>query len=85
MPCRTGCLTKDHANWGACLKAARLTVTPAETGAKAHDFELQSYYDARKQGVQPAGTRLHQTQAAMAISEMRGTAFDAGKEVIASV
>jgi hypothetical protein len=84
MACRTGCRTKDHANWGECLKAASLTIAPAESGAKAVDFELQSYANARKQGIQPASTKLAATQAAVAISERRGSAFDAGKEVLVS-
>src|SRR5579864_2421059 len=83
--CRTGCKTKDHVSWGDCLRAANLTVTPVESGAKSVDFELQSYHDARMQGVQPASTRLESTKVAMAISEKRGTAFDAGKESIVSV
>ena len=83
--CRSGCRTQDHASWGDCLRAARLTITPANTGAKAHDFELQSYANARRQGIQPAGTKLAQTQAAVAISEIRGAAFDAGKESIVRV
>jgi len=83
--CRSGCRTKDHQSWGECLRAANLTITPADSGAKPHDFELQSYYDARRQGIQPASTKLEATRAAVAISEKRGTAFDAGKESIASV
>lgn len=82
--CRAGCRERNHDSWGQCLKAAKLTVTPAESGAKAHDFELQSYYNARKQGIQPASTRLASTQAAVAISERSGVPFDAGKDVIPS-
>jgi hypothetical protein len=78
--CRTGCPTGDHPTWGACARAARLQVAPIANvaGAKAWDVELDAYRSARRQGVQPSGTTLKQSQDAMEISQRTGKAFDAG-------
>jgi crotonobetainyl-CoA:carnitine CoA-transferase CaiB-like acyl-CoA transferase len=75
--CRSGCRTKDHANWGECARASRITVTPVDVHAKKIDHELTSYADARRQGIQPAGTRLAQTEAAVQASQAAGAAWDA--------
>lgn len=80
--CRSGCRTRDHGSWGECLRAANLTLTPADSGAKPHDYELSAYADARRQGIQPASTKLEATQVAVALSEKSGVAFDAGKDIL---
>lgn len=40
--------------------------------------ELDAYADARAQGIQPAGTRMGQIQAAVEASDTIGRAYDAG-------
>lgn len=84
--CSTGCLTKDHATWGECVRAKNTRVAWAAsargldlTREKKWDQELQSYRDARAQGVQPAGTTTGQIREAMEISEETGRAFNAEK------
>lgn len=65
MSCRSGCLTQDHAGWGACARAARLQIDrhafaghrPAE---KDKDARLTRYESARRSGLQPAGTQWRQ-------------------------
>ena len=44
---------------------------------KAHEGELEAYRNARLQGIQPAGTRLSQVQAAVENSERHGRPYDA--------
>lgn len=60
---------------GYCRSAAGLDLT----ADKAKDSELAEYAAARRQGVQPAGTRAHQTRFAMEQSERSGRAWDAGQ------
>jgi hypothetical protein len=78
--CRSGCKTRDHASWGDCLRAARVTVTPVDGQAKKIDHELSSYAEARRQGIQPAGTRQAQIDAAVQVSNDVGMAYDATTE-----
>jgi hypothetical protein len=47
------------------------------SSAKSWDKELQSYRDARSQGIQPAGTTTQAVRAALEISDKMGKAFDA--------
>ena len=83
--CSTACVTRDHESFGECLKAKALRVgyCRSATGGldatkeKKWQRELDAYKDARAQGVQPSGTRLHQTENAMRISEATGTAYQA--------
>lgn len=44
--------------------------------AKAHDKELQSYYDATRQGIEPVSTKKKDIEAAVAASNIAGKAFD---------
>lgn len=61
--CRTACSSKDHASWGECARAAKLQLGDLGTGAKAHvDLRLNTYAEARRLGLQPAGTKLSQSQ-----------------------
>ncbi len=84
MSCRTGCPTKDHANWGECLRAADLRVAYSGIGGndattqKKWDNELAEYRKAREQGIQPAGTKLAQVRQAVEISNKTGVAYQAG-------
>ena len=84
MACRTGCPTQDHQSWGECARASRINVgwvqhlKGLDLGReKKWNRELDAYADARRQGVQPAGTKLAQVEKAMQISDKVGRAFDA--------
>ena len=44
--------------------------------AKAHDKELESYYSAVRQGIEPRSTKQHDIDAAVRISNEVGKAFD---------
>lgn len=68
MSCRSGCPTQDHGSWGECARAANLLVAPSIQqipSRKAWDSELKLYAEARRQGLQPKGTRTSQTMAAI--------------------
>jgi hypothetical protein len=70
--CSSACLTKDHESFGECLRAKNLHLNPnlADTNAqKSWDKELDNYESARRQGVEPAGTKQHQIDAAMREAE----------------
>jgi hypothetical protein len=43
---------------------------------KKWNAELQAYRDARDQGMRPAGTSMHQIEAAYTASETLGTAYN---------
>lgn len=84
MACRTGCLTKDHATYGQCLRAASLRVGWAKshlgidrTRERNKNTELDLYAEARKAGIQPATTRTPDIHKAFELSEKAGAAFDA--------
>lgn len=44
--------------------------------AKQHDKELQSYFDATRQGIEPVSTKTKDIQAAVRLSNDTGVAFD---------
>lgn len=79
--CRTGCPTQDHISWGECARASNLRVAYCGIGGgdateqKAWDGELDLYRQARKQGVQPDGTKTSQVMAALKASEAAGAAY----------
>lgn len=60
MTCRSGCLTRDHANWGACARAMNLQIgdLTGQGEARVTDKRLNAYASARKQGLQPPSTKL---------------------------
>lgn len=84
MACRTGCLTKDHQSYAACLKDGGARVLYANS-AKGFDFstekkwnkDLDNYRAARAEGLQPSGTSPAQVEAARRISDSTGTAYTA--------
>ncbi len=47
--------------------------------AKEHDKELQSYFDATRQGIEPISTKKKDIDAAVRLSNETGTAFDGNK------
>ena len=77
--CRTGCPTKDHESWGDCLRAANIAVSndPIAQQIKTTDKELSAYRDARKQGIQPASTKMKDIQKAVRASDLIGRAAKA--------
>jgi hypothetical protein len=83
MPCRTGCPTQDHANWGECLRASGLQISTGDANSKrvmsqkAWDNELNAYKSAIDQGIEPATTNMADIRGAVELSNMTGKAFDA--------
>ena len=54
--CRSGCKTNDHENWGACARAARLSIGDVRaTEWAAGDAEIDGYKQARRDGLTPTG------------------------------
>lgn len=86
MPCRTGCPTQDHNSWGECLLASNIHIGQIDaTAERKKDKELSAYRDARRQGVQPAGTTMAKVRRAMEISERTGKAYDASAPLSSGV
>jgi len=83
VSCRSGCPTKDHSSWGECLKASNIQMNSGDAASnktmtsKKWDAELQAYRDARKQGIQPAGTSMRKIREAVEISNKTGVAYQA--------
>jgi hypothetical protein len=80
--CSTSCTTKDHATFGACMRAKNLQLNPnlSDTSkSKRFEGDLQRYRDVRGQGIQPAGTSAAQIQKAEEMSQRMGQAYDANK------
>lgn len=76
MACRSGCKTQDHANWGACARAADLQIDRHGLKGFRHlekdkDKRLASYESARNSGLQPKTTQWQDIRAA---SETGGVA-----------
>ena len=72
--CRTGCPTQDHANWGECARDANLSIgndTVMNKGM-AVEKELTAYKEARRQGIQPASTKMKDIQNAVRASDAIG-------------
>ena len=82
--CRSGCKTQDHKSYSDCLQEANFGFTgcfPTRQGwdkdkEKNWDKELDSYYSAVKQGVEPISTKKKDIDAAMMLSNEAGKAFD---------
>ncbi len=77
--CRSGCKTQDHANWGECARAANFSITDplANAVSKQANSELNAYREARKQGIQPRSTKMHDIKAAVMASDTLGKAVQA--------
>lgn len=76
--CRTGCRERTHMSYGECLRAGSVQVAPMWTNSRSIHSELDAYASARRQGIQPAGTSMHQVEAAVRASDETGKAWDAG-------
>lgn len=94
MACTSGCPTPGaHASWGECARSKNLTVssdaytaatlarTPgaAMNGGQKWEAEMTEYPKMVAQGIQPAGTQLHQIRGAKAASEKSGEAYRADR------
>ena len=82
--CTSSCKTKDHASYGECLRSNTpmfVGVSPTRTGwdqdkVKKDEKEIQSYWDATRQGIEPRSTRKKDIDAAVKLSNDAGKAFD---------
>jgi hypothetical protein len=82
--CTSSCKTKDHANYGECIRSNTpmfVGVNPTKTGwdqdkVKRDEKEIQSYWAATKQGIEPRSTRKKDIDAAVKLSNEAGKAFD---------
>ena len=82
--CTASCKTKDHASYGECLRSnipMFVGVNPTKTGwdqdkVKKDEKEIQSYWDATRQGIEPRSTRKKDIDAAVKLSNEAGKAFD---------
>lgn len=81
MACRTGCPTKDHLNWGECLKASNIQMNAGDArhnrpmSNRAFNAEMAAYESAVKEGLDPKTTNMIDINAA------RHAADKAGKPV----
>lgn len=82
MACRTGCRTKDHESYAACLLDAGVRTYLASpsrgldgTAQKRWDRELHDYREARRQGIQPDGTTRRRVEDAVRRSDEAGAAY----------
>ena len=82
--CTSSCKTKDHASYGECLRSNTpmfVGVNPTRTGwdqdkVKKDEKEIQSYWDATRQGIEPRSTRKKDIDAAVKLSNDAGKSFD---------
>jgi len=82
--CTSSCKTKDHDNYGECMRSNTpmfVGVNPTKTGwdqdkVKKDEKEIQSYWDATRQGIEPRSTRKKDIDAAVKLSNEAGKAFD---------
>jgi len=82
--CTSSCKTKDHSNYGECMRSNTpmfVGVNPTKTGwdqdkVKKDEKEIQSYWDATRQGIEPRSTRKKDIDAAVKLSNDAGKAFD---------
>ena len=84
--CSTGCRTRDHASFAACMrdKGVRPVALESVSGPgfalerqKAWDRELNEYAAARRQGIQPATTNLKDIRKALDASDAMGKPYRA--------
>lgn len=72
--CSSSCKTQDHKSWGECVRAKGLQLSPHvndsyATSQVAWDKELHNYREAKRQGLEPAGTKQHHVDAAIKEAE----------------
>lgn len=82
--CTSSCKTQDHESYGECLQSnipMFTGVTPSKSGydqdkVKKDQKELDSYFAAVKQGIEPRSTRQPDIDMAVKLSNEAGKAFD---------
>ena len=82
--CRSGCKTQDHESYSDCLQSANLGFAGCfptrqgwdKTKEQADTKELNSYYSAVRQGIEPISTKKKDIDAAVRLSNEAGKAFD---------
>ena len=83
--CTSACKTKDHASYAECLQQNMPMIAPSSTPSrtgwdmgkiKKDNKELDSYYSAVKQGIEPRSTKQKDIDAAVKLSNEGGKAFD---------
>ena len=83
--CTSSCKTKDHASYGDCIQENMPMISPSthpsKTGwdadkVKRDNKELESYYSAVRQGIEPVSTKQKDIDAAVKFSNEAGKAFD---------
>lgn len=81
MACSTGCPTKDHINYGDCLRSKRLEVSDPEAHRRNKSMyaAVDNYVDARYSGMQPATVFPKDVAFARAETERTGVPFRADK------
>jgi hypothetical protein len=88
MNCTASCKTKDHADYGDCLRAnmpmfdGSASPTRSNTSLEflhKDEKELSSYFDATRQGIEPISTKKKDIDAAVRLSNETGVAFDGNK------
>lgn len=79
MACSSTCPTQDHESFGACMRSKNLSLQVEVPGTgyspsknKAWDKRIDSYKDARRQGVLPASTKSSDIQNAVQASDRAG-------------
>lgn len=72
--CRIGTVTA----WGCTPTRSQGAGKADHDGQKKWDRELDLYADARRQGIQPAGTTTKKIREAVELSDKVGVAYDAG-------
>ena len=85
MACSTGCPTPGaHGSYGECMRSKSTKVAYANSAnnmdysaQRAWDKELDSYREAKAEGLQPASTKQRDIDAAKRISDATGTPFQA--------
>lgn len=82
MACRSGCPTQNHGSWGECARASNIQMNAGdaahmrEVPKRKWDAELNAYADARRQGIQPAGTSMKAVRDAFTASENLGKPYN---------
>jgi hypothetical protein len=85
--CRSGCKTQDHDSYSDCLQSANFGFAGCFPTRQHWDKdkenkdnkELNSYFDAVRQGIEPRSTRQPDIDAAVRLSNEAGKAFDGTK------
>ena len=83
--CRSGCPTKDHESYAACLKSSGVAVaatinSPSQRMYDATKGDLKAYRDARSHGIQPESTTKEKVREAEAATRTLGRPYNAEKD-----